>query len=260
MSNEPISGNGSLGAGEFAVVVYECTECSYRTINKSNLNSHLKTKCTSGTVRKRSGIVRVLDIEPAAGPTTSTPLSTVALEQNNKLKLREAMDGRVPITSADERVTFFLYTDEGRAVMLDIFDKVSIVDQFLYFIKFYTGNAAPPNCRSVARYGSKGGSLVIVRELGLTFPSLRRCVIVDLLIELYASFKFIMTQPIFRDDVPTRLRDAAKLLAIKLDQPINRARRRTLTLKEILDTRRGDDEVVNVLIDNFPLCLSFVQN
>ena len=254
--------NCSVGPGkdEFSVAVYECSSCCYRTVNKSNLNTHLKTKCVGGGVQKRRGIVRVLDLETPRAKDPSQPLSQKAMEDNNKLRLRKAMDGRTSLGDTDERVTFFIYLEEGRRILMDIYSKESLMDQFLYFIKYYTGNAAPLKCRSIARYGSKGGSLVVVRDLGLTYPSLRRCTIVDLLIELYAKFKYVCEQPVYRDDVPRGMRDAAGVFVRKLDQPLDRtAKKRTLTLKEILDTRRGDDDVMNILIGQFPLCLSFVD-
>lgn len=262
-SGEPSCSAATISKDEFNVVVYECSVCGYRTINKSNLNTHIRTKCVEGTVRKRRGVVRVLDIEDdqVTGSTAAAqPVPEHVMEDQNARRLRKAMEGRVPLERLDERVTFFMYTDEGRRVLMDIFSKASLIDSLLFFIKYYTGNAAPIACRSIAKYGSKGKSLAIVRELDLTYPRLRRCVTVDLLAECYVKFRYICEQPVYRDDVPRAMQDAAKVMLRKLDQPIDRStKKRTLTLKEILDTRRSDDDVMNVLVEQFPMCLSFVD-
>jgi hypothetical protein len=228
---------------------------------------HIKVKCKEGRVQKRRGIVRVLDIEPAQEQQTSAndqPLHSLpehVLEDQNGLRLRVAMRGRVPLENIDERVTFFMYTEEGRRAMLDIYNRESLVDQFLIFIKYYAGNGAPLSCRSIARYGRKGKSVITMRDLGPTMQSLRRCSVVTLLIEMYGYFhNMCAQQATFRADVPKALADGAHALGRKLERPIERGEyRRAIPLKEILDTRRGDDDVMNVLVDQFPSTLSYVD-
>jgi len=247
---------------EFSILVYECSLCAYRTVNKSNLNTHIKIKCMDAVTRKRRGIVRVLDIEDDkdAPGCSKQPVPEHVAEENNHRRLRAALADRVPVEDTDERVTFFMYTDEGRRVMLDIFSKSSLIDQFLSFIQYYAGNRAPIKCRSIVKYGSKGKSLAVVREREITYPRLRRCVIVDLLIELYSKFMVMCTQPSFRSDVPNALKIGAEEVIKMMEKPIDRPnRQRALNLAKILDTRRTDDDVMAVLIDQFPACLSFVD-
>lgn len=212
--------------------------------------------------RKRRGVVRVLDVEDDtdAPGYSKQPMPEHVAEESNHRRLREALADRVPVEEVDERVTFFMYTDAGRQAMLDVFSKSSLIDQFLRFIQYYAGNRAPVKCRSVVKYGSKGKSLAIVREREITYPRLRRCVVVDLLIELYSKFVVMCTQPTFRSDVPNALKIGAEEVLKMMEKPIDRPnRQRALNLAKILDTRRTDDDVMAVLIDQFSACLSFID-
>jgi hypothetical protein len=259
----PSVSTGVSNPREISVPVYECSLCRYITINKSNCNSHIKHTCAGGVVKKRKGIVRVLDLEEEEEKSPSSTRAKEAhereLEKCHAVVLRQSMDSRAILECLDERVTFFLYRKEGHALLMELYAMESLVDQFLYFIKFYTGNGAAPRLQSIAKYGRQGKSVIVKRRLSCTLLSLRRCTIVDLLIELYKPFHDICaSQPSFRGDVPEALKHGAKTLSMRLESPLHRdQKKRALCLKDILDTRRHDDDVMHILIDQFPLTLAF---
>lgn len=246
-----------------SIQVYQCSVCDYKTVNKSNMNSHLVRKCVDGRVRKRKGFVTTLGPFEDDGIREPERPSEAVMEENNAIKLRRIMERRESIENVDERITYFIYTQEGREKLAIIYRTASLLDQFILFIKYAVGNGAPTPLKSIAKYGRQGKSVIIQRDLSATIEQLRRHTTVTLLQEMYGMFENICAlQPQIRRELHPTIRDGWRSLDKALKKPIDRPSRPHIryTLKQILEARRRDDDVMDRLVHSCREVIDYIDS